>query len=47
MRIRPPEVAESWDDCHVEAQAEIIAFDQIRQHEEHELMIAQMKARVI
>jgi hypothetical protein len=43
--VRPPDVAASWDDCNVCAQAEILAFDQIREHEEHELMIAQIKAR--
>lgn len=43
--IRPPDVAASWDDCNVFAQAEVLAFDQIRQHEEHELLVAQVKAR--
>jgi hypothetical protein len=37
-------VAACWDDCNVLAQAEIIGFNQIREHEEHELMIAQIKA---
>ena len=42
--MRPPDVAAAWDDCNVVAQAEIIAWDQVRQHEEHELRVAMLKA---
>ncbi len=44
--VLPPDVRPAWDDCNVEAQAEVIAYNQIREHEEHELLVAQMKARV-
>ena len=34
MNLRPPNVASSWNDCNVETQATLIAFNQIRELEE-------------
>ena len=42
--MTPPDCKPAWDDCNVEAQAEIIAYHQVREHEEHELRVALAKA---
>lgn len=34
--VRPPEVAESWDDNNQDAQANLIGYNQIRCYEEAE-----------
>lgn len=39
--IRPPTVAEAWDDCDVVAQAKIIAYSQVRDYEDMDILKAQ------
>jgi hypothetical protein len=46
ISVLPPDTKPAWDACNIITKAEIIAYDQIRQHEEHELLIAQLKARL-
>ena len=36
LKIRPPGVKENWDDCSVEIQAAVIAYNQIRAREDLE-----------
>lgn len=33
--IRPPGIPESWDECNIKQQAQILAFDLIREKEEY------------
>lgn len=39
--IRPPDIVDSWDDNNVIAQAQIIAYSQIRDYEDMEILKAQ------
>jgi len=36
MGIRPPYINESWDDCSSWGQAQLIAYEQLRENEESE-----------
>jgi len=38
LSIQPPGIARSWDDCDIWAQARIIAYEQIREHEDLEYL---------
>jgi hypothetical protein len=40
LNIRPPGVKENFDDCDVITKADILAYEQIREHEEAEEMAA-------
>jgi len=45
MNIRPPNAESSWDNCNVETQATLIAFNQIRELEEFEELKTMVKSR--
>lgn len=34
MRVRPDGIADAWEDCSLVAQADMIAYSQLRDHEE-------------
>lgn len=34
MKIRPPSINDNWDDCNIIAQAMLLAYAEIREHEE-------------
>jgi len=36
MKVHPPRVQDSWADCDVWVQSQLIAFEQIRDYEEQE-----------
>jgi hypothetical protein len=36
FNIRPPNIVESWDDNSAIGQAYLVAYDEIRQHEENQ-----------
>jgi len=38
LDLKPPDVKDSWDDCNVQAQALLIAYNQIREIEENEAL---------
>jgi hypothetical protein len=42
----PPSVKPSWDDCGVETQAMLLAYSQLRDHEDMELSSSLAKAGV-
>jgi len=44
LGIRPPEVKSAWDDNGVQIQAMILAYDQIRDHDEHEREVGFLKS---
>jgi hypothetical protein len=39
MGIRPPGVADNWDETNVEAKAMLLAYGQIREYEDLEFQI--------
>lgn len=43
----PPGLEPSFDDCDNWAKAQIIAYEMIREYEEHEFEVAKIKARGI
>jgi len=38
--ITPPDCKENWDDMHFWAQAQLMAYEEIRQHEEMKILNA-------
>jgi hypothetical protein len=43
--ILPPDVKPEWDDNGAWAQAELIAYDMIKSHDEMDLQISSLRAR--
>ncbi len=41
--IKPPNVKDSWNDCNVQVQATLIAYNQIRELEENDAATAFFK----
>lgn len=37
-------MAATWDDCNLRAKADLIAYDQVRGHEERKLLELQLRA---
>lgn len=37
--VKPPGVKDRWEDCDVQTQARLIAFDQLAGHDETELQV--------
>jgi hypothetical protein len=46
MNILPPSFARAWDDCDVEERAKLLAYEQIRQHEEDQRFAISLGAKV-
>ena len=44
QHIKPPKVKESWEENSVEGQAELLAYNEIREHEELEEEKIRLKA---
>lgn len=40
MNIKPPNVESRWEDNHIWSQATLLAYSQIREHEDAEMMSA-------
>jgi len=43
MGMLPPDCNPAWDDCSPWTQANLAAYDQIRGHEENEILKAQLQ----
>lgn len=41
LSVRPPGVKDDWDECSVWTQAKILAYNQVRERDEMELLKAQ------
>jgi len=44
MRILPPGISNSWDTCNVQAQAELLGYENLRSYEEGQIMEMNLKA---
>lgn len=42
--ILPSGIARGWDECNIWARAKLLGYDQVREHEEFEIIKAQMAA---
>jgi len=45
LGVRPPGVRENWESMGVWSQAKVLAYDQVRGHDEAQLRIALARAR--
>lgn len=46
FQIKPPEVKENWEDNNFQVQANLLAYNQIRDNEEIEILAASAGARI-